>query len=217
MATPGDFEYIRMLIRKGVIAGSVLELGSYARQGEKGNTEEVIRGVGLEWTGSDIEAGPGVDFTLDLLDVDQVKRVKGRWESVLVMNLLEHVYDPASVLRNACTLVAPGGVCVAVGPAVWQLHDFPKDYWRPLPDFYEEFAVREVYEYLHVFARWIVGGTLVPIAHNDVGQKIFPSGSQLFGEGRWRFSRAVNQLFNTAARQMAFTYVGLGIVLRVKT
>lgn len=47
------------------------------------------------------------------------------------------------LFADSLHLVKPGGLCVVVGPTVWQLHDYPADYWRPLPDFFIEFGRRE--------------------------------------------------------------------------
>jgi len=213
MATPGDFSFLTDCIDQGTISGSVLEVGSYARQGNEGNASGLLRRRGLEWTGTDIDAGPGVDFTLDLLDRDAVDQVEGRWDTVLVMNVLEHVYDPISALRNACALVKHGGHCIVVTPAIWQLHDYPKDYCRLLPDFYEEFCDREGHRYVAGQSRWIAGEGLHRV-DSEVEQKVFPSNEAVFGKGRWFVSRVVNRLFNTAARQIFFPYVALGVAIQ---
>ena len=50
---------------------------------------------------------------------------------------------PRRLWRTALDMVRSAGTLVVCGPAVWELHDFPRDYWRPLPDFYREFANRQ--------------------------------------------------------------------------
>jgi hypothetical protein len=70
-------------------------------------------------------------------------QIARRWPTVLVFNLLEHVFDPITVLHHSLSLVEPGGTCLVVGPVIWPLHDYPADYWQPLPDFFIEFARRE--------------------------------------------------------------------------
>lgn len=208
-----DGAYLRMLLAEGVIAGSTLEVGSYERQGSGGNARHIIVAAGLRWTGTDIAAGPGVDFTLDMSDRSAVEHVADRWDSVLVMNVLEHVYDPIGVLRNAVTLLNGGGTCVVVVPVVWQLHDFPGDYWRPLPDFFAEFARREALKYEPQLARWLTHQRQLPVT-DEGGQKLLPHGREVFGVRRAQWSRVVHRLFNTTGRSIGFPYTALGVVLR---
>ena len=185
MAVEADFAYLRHLIQEGLVVGPVLEIGSRAWQGEQGNTATECRRFGLKWEGTDIEAGAGVNFVLDILDTTAVVAVGRQWPSVLVFNLLEHVYDPIAALRNAMSLVAPGGVAVVVGPAIWQLHDYPRDYWRPMPDFFVEFAEREGYSVVREAMMWTVLGRLVAVDQLSIGsQKKLPSISLSRRRGR---------------------------------
>lgn len=221
MAVAGDSVYLQALLDRHLIVGPVLEVGSHNRQQhERGNTRRLLEERGLAWEGTDIDAGPDVDFTLDLLDSDAVSAVGRTWNSVLVMNLLEHVYDPIRVLQNVLQLTAPGGTCVVVGPVVWQLHDFPKDYWRPMPDFFIEFARRNGATTPDGTMHWIVGpDRIIPIGDlHDGDQKLLPSAhtaARVYGPRHSLWSRAVHKLANTTGRQMFFPFVGLGVCLRL--
>ena len=220
MAVEADFAYLRHLIQEGLVVGPVLEIGSRAWQGEQGNTAAECARFGLEWEGTDIEAGAGVNFVLDILDTKSVVAVGRQWTSVLVFNLLEHVYDPIAALRNAMTLVAPGGVAVVVGPAVWQLHDYPRDYWRPMPDFFVEFAEREGYTLVREAMMWTVLGRLVAVDRLTMGsQKKLPSISRpgvvvVWGQPKAYWSRGVHLLLRTLGRDTPYPDTGLGVVLR---
>ena len=220
MAVEVDFAYLRHLIAGGVVAGPVLEVGSRAWQGEHGNAAATCRQAGLEWEGTDIADGPGVDFVLDILDRKAVHDVGRRWATVLVFNLLEHVYNPIEALENAMALVAPGGAGVVVGPVVWQLHDYPRDFWRPMPDFFLEFADRNGYEVDRDALMWTVAGKLVPVDRLSVGdQKKLPSISkpgviEVWGAPTAYWSRAVHLLLRTFGRQTPYPDCGLGVVLR---
>jgi hypothetical protein len=220
MAVDVDFAYLRHLIGEGILAGPVLEVGSRAWQGEQGNAAGECRRAGLAWEGADIVTGPGVDFVLDILDRRAVAAVGRQWPSVLVMNLLEHVYSPVDALQNAMELVAPGGVGVVVGPTVWQLHDYPRDFWRPMPDFFLEFARRNGCEVVREALMWTVAGKLVPVDRLSVGnQKKLPSISrpgvvEVWGAPRAYWSRAVHLLLRTFGRDTPYPDCGLGVVLR---
>ena len=62
--------------------------------------------------------------------------------TILILNVLEHTFNPLQVLDNARALLKPGGALVVLTPAVWPLHNYPFDAWRILPDFYTEYARR---------------------------------------------------------------------------
>jgi SAM-dependent methyltransferase len=217
MASIGDQLYLEHLLDQQVVRGSVLELGSYNRQRvEWGTSRVLMQSRGLDWTGTDIEAGPDVDFTLDLLDSAAVAAVSDRWDSILVLNLLEHVYDPIRVLEHARRLLNPGGCIVAVGPAVWQLHDYPADYWRPLPDFFVEFARRNGGEAREEDMRWIWSERLFEVAAYKLGaQKVIPSAdtvNQMYGRVYGTWIRATQRL--AGKRQYWAAHVELGAVMR---
>ncbi len=215
-----DYTYLERLLKDGVIAGSAIEMGSriWPESYGPGNAESLCRKFGVDWTGTDIEEGPGVDIVLDLLDTDSVKVLDRQWDAVLVMNLLEHVYDPISVLRNCCEVTAPGGVCVVVGPVVWRIHDYPQDFWRPLPDFFLEFARREGMTTDTASMHWLTLDRLIPVDElTDGQQKCLPGKFQpepLFGAVRSKVSHLVHFAFNTYGRDCFFPEVGLGVVLR---
>jgi len=207
------------MIDCGCVRGRVLEVGSFNRQSLlDGNARATCVAAGLDWTGSDIESGPGVDFVLDILDAAAIEAHVSAWDTVLLFNLLEHVYDPISALRHALRLVRAPGCCVVAGPAVWELHDFPADYWRPLPDFYREFARREGLSAPEETMRWIVGGKLVRMEALASGaQRLLPSkhtAGQIWGGRRSAWSRLVHRAANTTGRDLFFPYSGLGVVIR---
>lgn len=221
MAVDTDFRYLERLIDRGLVHDPVLELGSHNRQGgPRGNTQSHCEAAGLRWDGADVEAGPGVTLTFDLLDEEEVARIGARWRSVLLFNLLEHVYDPVRALGNALRLVQGPGTCVVVGPAVWGLHDYPRDYWRPLPDFFIEFAARTGSELVPDALCWLLENEqIVPVAELTEGdQKRLPSrltAPHVYGRFRAARSRWVHKALNTIGRELHFPYTGLGVVLRV--
>lgn len=220
MAVEVDFAYLRHVIERGMVTAPVLEVGSRAWQGEAGNAAGECRAKGLEWEGTDIVEGPGVDFVLDILDRQAVEAIGRQWSTVLVFNLLEHVYNPIEALENAMRLVAPGGGAVVVGPTVWQLHDYPRDFWRPMPDFFLEFADRNGYTVEREAMMWTVAGKIVPVDRLSVGgQKKLPSISkpgviEVWGTPKAYWSRAVHLALRTFGRDTAYPDCGLGVVLR---
>jgi hypothetical protein len=221
MAVELDFEFLRAMISRGFVASPTLEIGSRSWQGDVGNAKHVCDKAGVTWEGCDISPGPGVDFCLDILDRTAVAAVSRRWRTVLLFNLLEHVYDPARALENAMQLVEPGGTCVVVTPVVWQVHDVPADYWRPLPDFYREFARRRGYSIVNGTMMWLAVKKLLSVESiSEPNQLLLPSphaATQLFGARRALWSRAIHKFANTFGRQMVFPSCGLGLVIRKST
>lgn len=195
--------------------------GAVRRHPAAGNAQTICEAHGLEWEAADLQTGPGVTIKLDILDDDAVGGVGRRWPSVLVFNLLEHVYDPTKALRNAVRLLEPGGTCAIAGPAVWRLHDFPADYWRPMPDFFIEFARREGLSLIDDQLKWLLLGRTLAVSSTTAnnGQKSLPASDPevaklIWGTPKATFSRAIHKIFRTYGRENAFPLSGLGVVLR---
>lgn len=216
MAVPADFAYLEHLVERGLIQGPLLDLGSRNVQNSAmGNARALCKRHGIAWEGADGQQGRDVTFVLDILDQEAVAALRRTWRTVVATNLFEHVYDPIRGIENALTLLEDGGSCVIITPAFWEVHDFPKDYWRPLPDFYLEFAARHdcvVHE-----PRWIVGDRLLPWESLMMGtQKQAPSkvhGDVVFGRAKTFRSRLVHRVFRTSGREMFFPYSGIGVCL----
>jgi len=193
-----DLEYVSALIRANVLSGPILELGT----GYEGETcRHIVHGAGLEYFGTDIANGPNVDFVADFERVEDMAIFDGAapFGTILVLNVLEHTFNPLQVLDNARTLLKPGGALVVLTPAVWPLHNYPFDAWRILPDFYTEYARRRGMRLLGEHFDFVGFGS-VQSFQNAGGQPSFPPPTK----GPWKllFGRAVHKAFNTFARAM---------------
>ena len=136
-----DKNWIRKILAANAIEGRVLELGT----GYSGETcREIIVGAGLPYFGTDMEKSPTVDFVANFERAEDMAVFKSSepFGTVLVLNVLEHTFDPIRVLDNVISLLRPGGKCAVLTPSVWPLHNYPMDAWRILPNFYEEYAKR---------------------------------------------------------------------------
>lgn len=213
-----DYEFLRRAIEGGFVGESVVEIGGRSWQGDAGNAETICRQNGIAWTAVDLEPGPGVEHVLDILDLESVDHVGRQWPTALLFNLLEHVYDPALALRNSLRLVQPGGTCLIVVPTLWQIHDYPADYWRPMPDFFLEFGRRNGVEVVGDML-WLYNWRMQPINELTVnGQKKLPdeweNSNLTYGRWKSRFSWLVQKGLNTTGRYTPYPKLALALIMR---
>ena len=132
------------MLSNKVLEGPVLELGT----GYGGRTaKSVIVADGMQHFGTDLEAGNGVDVVANFEKGEDMKAFDGLapFGTILILNVLEHTFEPIKVLDNAVTLLKLGGNCVVLTPSIWPLHNYPMDTWRILPNLYEEYARRLIF------------------------------------------------------------------------
>src|SRR6267142_1307268 len=137
-----DVEFVKKCIRSGLLKSPCMELGA----GYGGpNNKQLIQDAEMAYFCTDISQDGGVDYVIDFEDPPEVinRNVEGKtFGSILVLNVLEHTFDPIRVLDNVFGLLQPEGTCVIVTPTVWPLHNYPRDCWRINPDFYIEYCRR---------------------------------------------------------------------------
>ncbi len=210
--TGDDIDYIRRLLREGIITDPVLELGT----GWGGATSrEIITSEGLRYYGTDIAEGEGVDFVANLESTEDVHAFNGvaPFGSILILNVLEHTFDPIRILDNSLHLLKPGGSLVVLTPAVWPLHHYPFDAWRILPSFYEEYAKRRRLKLLESFFEY-VGFGLVGAFRNPDPSYSFPR--PCTGGFRYWYGRVMHKVFNTFGRGTFFpSHIAIGCVFLI--
>lgn len=209
--TPEDVAYVRKLLRLGLVESPCLELGAGAVWGD---LSELLRSSNVRNYTTDVVAAKGVDYVVDFEDTIAVTHAfvdAPAFRTVLVMNVLEHTFDPARVLDNVFDVLAPGGRAVLVTPVLWPLHRTPLDFQRLNPDWYEEYArrrgvrlVREVFEY-------VAGGSCYQ-GFTEAEGFMLPRPTQ--SGAREIYSRVVHRAFGTTGRGMRFpSYAAIGAVL----
>src|SRR5271166_5410836 len=170
-----DLAYVRRLIEDNIVSGPVLEVGA----GYGGFTSRsIIEAAGLRYYGTDMAHGEGVDYKADFERPEDMAVFQpiAPLGSVLILNVLEHVFDPIKILDNAAALVRPGGSMVVLTPAVWPLHNFPMDAWRILPNFYEEYAKRRGLKLLERYFDYIGFGPVASYRNPDLTYSFPPPG-----------------------------------------
>src|SRR5258706_11538808 len=169
--TARDLEYFGLGQKRGLVREPMLEVGAQTVQEGCPNLCEVARTFGVRTTlGVDISSGPGVDeiFNFELEpEVFRNSWRKGQFSTVAIFNVLEHTFNPVWVLSNAAFCLAPGGALLIVVPSVWPLHDFPRDYVRLMPHWFEAFAARSLLNLdLDLFC-WLSQFGIDPVRRDD--------------------------------------------------
>jgi SAM-dependent methyltransferase len=202
-----DLDFLARCLKKGLIKSPCLEVGV----SEDHNTRLLLEAQGIKYFGADLSAGTAVDFQVDIGQPFEVVRevFKGQtFKTALVLNLLEHTFEPIKVLDNIFALLDPEGSCVITTPVVWPLHDYPVDCWRINPNFYEQYCKSRSLRLFYDMFEYLKYG---PVRNGDDSYTL-PAPAR-----GWRhfYSRAVHKLFNTSGRGMTFpSHISLGVVIR---
>lgn len=202
-----DKVYVKRVLSAGLIHSPCLEIGSgFEGSGIRGIIEE----AGIQYYGSDLGPGPAVTFIADFEDRNSVEAAYGqqRFGTVIVMNVLEHVFNPVAVLDNALKLLVPGGTCVIVAPSVWPIHRYPADYWRLNPDFFKTYALRSGVTLVEEYFEFMAGGSNIRIKGSDHS---FPKPCR--GSMKELWSRFIHRIFHTYGRGVLFaSHISVGAV-----
>jgi SAM-dependent methyltransferase len=196
--TEDDTKWIQQILASNVLNGPVLELGV----GYGGSTcRNLIESAGLSYFGTDMEKSPAVDFVADFERSEDMRvfQQKAPFGTVLILNVLEHTFDPIRILDNAVSLLQSGGKCVVLTPSIWPLHNYPMDAWRILPNMYEEFAKRRGLTLDKRFFDY-PGYGAVSNFHIADGSYSYPP--PCHDSTRLYWSRVIHKLFNTCGRAM---------------
>jgi SAM-dependent methyltransferase len=106
------------------VRGTVLDLGCGRRP-----YHALLASGGAHIVGIDAEADhvPAPDVCGD------VQRLPFRdavFDTVVTTQVIEHVFDPLSMIREAGRVLKPGGHLVVTAPQAWPLHEEPRDFYR---------------------------------------------------------------------------------------
>ncbi len=87
--------------------------------------------AGLQFLGTDMRQGPGVDRVEDLRRLSFADEAIG---TALCLDTLEHCEDPLTACREMHRVLAPGGLCVISSVMFFPIHGYPQDFWRFTPE-----------------------------------------------------------------------------------
>jgi SAM-dependent methyltransferase len=211
-----DFDYIKKLIDLGVIGSPCLDLGS-GGAGELHNCKNLITESGLRYVGTDILHTTNVDVVANFEDEIELnkERFSEKFASILVLNVLEHTFDPIRVLDNVFAILQPGGTCVIITPTVWPIHDFPIDCYRINPTFYEEYCKRRSLHLIQEHFEYVGFHNVKENMDSDTSTYVLPKPTAN-GIGL-AYSKIIHKLFNTFGRRMSCeSHIATGVVITNK-
>lgn len=87
-------------------------------------------------------------------------------DAALLTQVLEHVPDPAAVLREMARVLRPGGGLFMTVPFVWELHELPDDFWRFTPSSLERLLHAAGFDDVVVEPRTDAFSTLAQLLRN---------------------------------------------------
>lgn len=139
-------------------ASRVLDLGGH-KDRKRGCFD--IRGFDLQVTTVNLSNEKGADV---VADAACMPFPDGAFDAVICSELLEHVPDPAAVIREATRVLRSGGIFLACSPFLYHIHGDPYDFGRYTHQFWREQLVRNGYGDIAVEAQggyWSVMNDLV--------------------------------------------------------
>lgn len=198
-----DEMYFQLCLTAGVVSEPILDVGAL-RIGEQTNISQLARRAGLvEIKGADLNAGDDVDYIADFgLPPAEFRRQYAIpvFSTVCVFNVLEHTFDPISVLSNALSCVSENGSLLAVTPSIWPIHNYPGDYNRLLPDWYREFARRRNLTLVEGLFSWLSEFGIERVASEKLEFPTYRTRRAKASSVRYWKSRIGHRLLNSYGR-----------------
>ena len=84
-----------------------------------------------DYLGIDLEAGPGTDLVLDIIN-DDISELENRFNTVVATETLEHMTQPWVGVESMHKALKRGGLIILTWVFACQIHNEP-DYWRGTP------------------------------------------------------------------------------------
>jgi SAM-dependent methyltransferase len=109
-------------LKHEMLVGAVIDVGG-------GRSADYLsfmpRSEDVEIRTFDVKAGANIDF-----EVDQLPASDGSFDTVLFLNVMEHIYNYKNIISEVHRITKPGGRVIGVVPFLMWYHSDPKDYFR---------------------------------------------------------------------------------------
>jgi SAM-dependent methyltransferase len=121
--------------------------------------------VTIDW-GESLHVNEHLDIVADLNFVPIPETLDQSFDTIILSDVLEHIYEPQNLLRELYRILKQNGILMMNVPFYYWVHEIPHDYYR-----YTEYTLKRYFEELHfdiiVFER--VGG--LGACWNDITSK----------------------------------------------
>jgi len=126
-----NWQFLNGFVSKLPAEAKILDVGA-----GHGDFADIFEG--RQYYSLDIVPYPEVDLVTDLGEINPFK--DGAFDVVVLMNVLEHVYESRSLLKSIARIVSSGGSVVITVPFLLKVHQAPFDFSRYTPYFIEKLA-----------------------------------------------------------------------------
>lgn len=106
------------------LRGRILDLGGDSRS----QYRNLFQGD-FSITTINISKDSGADIIHDLEKAPLPASTES-FDGVLLINVIEHIYNVQQLLRESFRVIKPGGIIVIAVPFLFPIHPSPHDYWR---------------------------------------------------------------------------------------
>lgn len=160
---------------KGItLSGSVIDLG-----GERRSEYHSLFKGNFSVTTVNIAGETKPDIVADLEEPLPV--ADGAYDAVLLINVLEHIFEYRQLISESARVLKPGGMAVVVVPFLFPYHPSPNDYHRYTREALERMLIKAGFRDISVHAL----GTGVFAARFALIERLFPPLSLLSFLSGW--------------------------------
>lgn len=148
------------LLSKVPLKGKVFDLGG----GNKAKYRSILP-ESIEYSSANID--PDIEPTWLVKPGEPLPVNDAKFDCCITMNTLEHVYDPAALVREIHRVLKNGGTVHITIPWIFRIHGHPDDFTRPTPSWWQKtledagFSSAEVTPL--VWGRYSTGASIVGI------------------------------------------------------
>jgi SAM-dependent methyltransferase len=127
-------EFVEICVATLPFAEPIYEFGAFQVPGQEAIAELRPLFPSLQYVGSDMRPGRGVDLLLNLHALALPDQSVG---SALLLDTLEHVEYPHQALAEVQRVLRPGGIVIMSSVMQFPIHAHPDDYWRFTPSAFQ--------------------------------------------------------------------------------
>lgn len=153
-------------LEKLTLTGNILDIGGSRKSGY----HELVKGDHT-WTVTNYgEQHPGADLFFNAEEKFPLEN--GSYDNVMMMNVIEHIFDTHNVFSEVSRVLKPGGKFVATVPYMHHIHGSPDDYVRYTESAYRKFA--DKYGFEIIFMQGLGFGLFSLIFQTMTERRILP-------------------------------------------